>query len=193
MKRTYLGEFDIVALIDTQINPVKDQLVWEHVSSRILNDQDTQVVLFLQLLLPSLTEDHCSVAGERGIEENQWLTLVNALPNRDELLLAIGSVFIQSAINKRIKRKGMVSLVASSCDGFTTRSDGVFRGLFVSRVWIVLLLDILLANSSRFLFLVNLTNLVDDILADLLSARRDITGAVTPGVVIGVPISHGDS
>lgn len=93
---TYLRELDVVALVDTHVDPLQDALVGFHVL--VLDDQGTGIAI--ELLSPDLTEDSSSATGELGHEAEQRLILASALPDGDEFLLAILAVHLKPGLEK---------------------------------------------------------------------------------------------
>lgn len=93
---TYLWEFDVVALLDAQIDPLKDALVGFEIV--VLDDQGTTAAL--ELLAPDLAEDESGATGELGDELEQRLVLAGALPDGDELLLAVLAVTLEPVFGR---------------------------------------------------------------------------------------------
>lgn len=88
---TYLWELDVVALLDTQVDPLQDALVGLKIV--VLDDQRAGAAI--ELLGPDLAKDGGAAAGELGHELQQGLVLAGTLPDGDELLLVLLTVALK--------------------------------------------------------------------------------------------------
>lgn len=154
---THLGKLDVIALVDTDLNPVQDAVVGLLVD--IVNDDNTSTAL--ELFAPDFAESHGGLAGELGTHLHKGSVLAGAVPDGDELLGFVEAVLLQPSAHKTHQCQHR-----SKC---ATKLLGAVM---------VLLLEGRLANTGRLLLLSFLVDVVGDVLECLTA-----TGIIAPRVV----------